>query len=172
MEPNLAARKRLGAEVRQARRRAGYAKTLEWVAKVGRSDRILLGLERGETVGADTYAAVAEALEWPLDRIYAILADEPLEPAGSGSTELTTVSNEELAAEVLRRLRGVSDAADQGATSRAAARAARDAAAMQRDLDKVEGMQLDPEDQAAVDAAGVAHGPVDPDRGGSESEVG
>lgn len=105
MEPDLAARKRLGAEVKLARKRAGYSKTIEWVEKVGRSDRILLDLERGGKVGDGTYAAVAEALGWPLDRIYAILANEPVEPAGSGSSELTTVSNEELAAEVLRRMK-------------------------------------------------------------------
>lgn len=105
MEPDLAARKRLGAEVKRARKRAGYAKTIEWVEKVGRSDRILLDLERGGKVGDGTYAAVAEALDWPLDRIYAILADEPFEAARSGPTELATVSNEELAAEVLRRLK-------------------------------------------------------------------
>lgn len=65
---------------------------------------MLLGLERGEAVGPDTYAAVARALNWPLDRIYAVLAGEDPDPV-VGSTPLTAISDEELAAEVLRRMK-------------------------------------------------------------------
>lgn len=95
--------------MRQARRAAGFSKTPAWAAKVGRSDRVLLGLERGEAVGPDTYAAVAEAIGWPLSRVYDILNGAPvragdhLRPVPS---PLADVSDEELAAEVLRRMKG------------------------------------------------------------------
>lgn len=105
MEPDLTARKRLGNEVRQARKRAGLSKTAEWADRVGRSDRVLLGLERGESVGPDTYAAVADALGWTLDRLYSILAGEPVLESSTASTGLASVSNEEIAAEVLRRMK-------------------------------------------------------------------
>lgn len=65
----------------------------------------MLGLERGESVGADTYAAVAEALGWSLDRIYAILSNEPVAEPSQEPTGLAAVSHEELAAELLRRMK-------------------------------------------------------------------
>lgn len=117
MEPDLAARKRLGAEVRQARKRAGFSRTPEWADKIGRSDRVLLGLERGESVGADTYAAVAAALGWSLDRLYSILAGEPGNESADPDPGLATVSDDELAAEVLRRMKRGEHGGDTAATS-------------------------------------------------------
>ena len=102
VDNELEARKRLGLLVRQARRSAGYANTQTWAAKVGRSDRQLLGLERVEKVGTDTYAAVAEALGWPVDRIPEILAGRG---PSSASTALADVSDDDLVEELRRRLR-------------------------------------------------------------------
>lgn len=84
---DLNARKRLGRAVRRARRAAGLAKTAEWADKVGRSDRVLLGMERGEPAGPDTYAAVAEALGWPTARIYDLLEDRADQPPVTGTED-------------------------------------------------------------------------------------
>lgn len=101
---DLASRKRLGRTVRDARRQAGYEGRAEFADKVGRSARQVQALENGEDgVGPDTYAAVAKALGWPLDRIYQLLDGDaeqvPTPPA------LTAVSDDQLVAEVLRRLK-------------------------------------------------------------------
>lgn len=117
MDSDLQARRLLGTKVRQARRAAGFANTAKWADRVGRSDRVLLGLERGEAVGADTYAAVADALGWPLERIYSLLDQEDAQ-VRSASPTLTTVSDEELAAEVLRRMKsGGEHGGDTAATN-------------------------------------------------------
>ncbi len=63
----------LGREVQRARMAAGMGDTKAWVRAVGRSDRILLGLERGEHVGPKTLTLVAEALGWPTGKPYDIL---------------------------------------------------------------------------------------------------
>lgn len=55
---------RLGEAVRKARRLAGRRNTNEWAAHVGRSSRVLLGLERGEPQGDDTLELVERALGW------------------------------------------------------------------------------------------------------------
>lgn len=70
----------LGSEVAYARRAAGYADTKAWVAKVGKSDRQLLGLERGEPKGRTTLSAVEAALEWPDGWCYRILSGERAGP--------------------------------------------------------------------------------------------
>lgn len=107
VEHDLQARKSLGRQIRNARKAAGLSDTKAWAAKVGRSDRMLLGLERGEAVGADTYAAVSAALpDWPLNRIYAVLEGrEAPASLGSAPPALADVSAEELVAEVLRRIK-------------------------------------------------------------------
>lgn len=54
--------KALGEWVSVARHQAGYSDTKRWAHVVGRSTRMLLGLERGEPVGAKTIEAISEAL--------------------------------------------------------------------------------------------------------------
>lgn len=64
--------KALGAEVNTSRMQAGYTDTAKWAEAVGRSSRMLLGLERGEPVGAKTIEAIAEALgvaNWSLFQV-------------------------------------------------------------------------------------------------------
>lgn len=114
----MAARKRLGRAVRAARTTAGYANRSEFADKMKRSARQVQALENGESgVGPDTWAAAAEVLEWPLEKVYALLDDEP------GSTvlpppSLAVVSDEELAAEVLRRMKaGGEPGGDTAATN-------------------------------------------------------
>lgn len=80
---------------------------------------MLLGLERGESVGADTYAAVAEALGWSLDRIYSILAGEPVTESTAPSAALADVSDEEITAEVLRRMKRGEHGGDTAAIEQA-----------------------------------------------------
>lgn len=81
----------LGQWVHDARHQAGITDTRQWEQAVGRSSRMLLGLERGETVGAGTLKGIAEALDVPLARLYRILE--------SGSAPLHTWSDAEDAAE-------------------------------------------------------------------------
>lgn len=69
--------RRLGRRVYQARIRAGYSDTQQWATAVGRSTRMLLGLERGEAVGNGTLDLVAATLEWPDELPYTILDDLP-----------------------------------------------------------------------------------------------
>lgn len=52
----------LGDLVGTARHQAGYSDTKRWAEAVGRSSRMLLGLERGEPVGPKTIEAIAETL--------------------------------------------------------------------------------------------------------------
>lgn len=105
MEYDQAARKRLGAAVRAARVSAGFRKRDDFAAAVHRSARQVQALENGETgVGPDTIAAVARKLGWNLDDAHALLENRGT--TGVGSTVLADVSDEELAAEVLRRMRG------------------------------------------------------------------
>jgi hypothetical protein len=63
----------LGRAVWSARRRAGHVKTQDWADRVGRSSRMLLGLERGEPVGRETLALIEGALGWADGRCYEIL---------------------------------------------------------------------------------------------------
>lgn len=78
--------RRLGQEIAQARLAAGHRDTAAWADKVGRSTRVLLGLERGERQGRKTLEAVELALEWPAGKAHRILFgssddDETEEPA-------------------------------------------------------------------------------------------
>jgi hypothetical protein len=52
----------LGRAVRSARLALGFSNSRVWAMKVGRTDRVLLGLERGEAVGPNTLALVENAL--------------------------------------------------------------------------------------------------------------
>lgn len=76
----LSAWRYLGQQIKTARKQAGYRDSKEWAEKVGRSTRILLGLERGETVGDDTLERIELALEWPVGRCEALLASRPHRP--------------------------------------------------------------------------------------------
>lgn len=64
---------RLGKAVKRARQAKGLGKTADWVHAAGKSDKTLLGLERGEPRGDDTLQAVEQALGWPPGRTYRIL---------------------------------------------------------------------------------------------------
>lgn len=104
MEYDLEARRRLGRAVRAARTSAGFTNRAEFADKLKRSARQVQALENGESgVGPDTWAAAAEVLGWQVDDVYALL--ENRQPVTSAPTPLTAVSDEELAAEVLRRMR-------------------------------------------------------------------
>lgn len=79
-------RKALGEYVRQMRAERGYADLEEWKAAVGRSDRYLLGLERGEPAGPKTIKAVAQALGVEDGELFRILnSGAAPEPGGWGT---------------------------------------------------------------------------------------
>ena len=104
MEYDQAARKRLGRAIRSARTDAGFSNREAFASELGRSGRQVQALENGESgVGPDTMAAAAKALGWELERVYAILDGRTV--SESSPTGLTAVSDEELAAEVLRRMK-------------------------------------------------------------------
>lgn len=65
---------RLGQAVFEARSESGLSKTTDWVAQVGRSSRILLGLERGEQTGSGTLERIEDALGWPRGSTHRLLA--------------------------------------------------------------------------------------------------
>jgi len=88
---DIEARKRLGRVVNRARRAAGYADTEEWAALIGRSTRVALGLERGESAGRKTYTAVEEALHWHAGACYEIL--DGVDPAQAISPDVGGVTN-------------------------------------------------------------------------------
>lgn len=71
--------KLFGASVHDLRMRQGYRDMRSWSDAVGRSDRVLLGLERGEPVGAKTIEAIAKALGYSEGEgyLFALLADGP-----------------------------------------------------------------------------------------------
>lgn len=63
--PNADDWTRLGQEVKDARKRAGYRDMAKWATTVGRSTRMLLGLERGEPVGENTLELIEDVLQRP-----------------------------------------------------------------------------------------------------------
>lgn len=68
--------KRLGSAVQAARmRRDDWADTAEWASVVGRSTRVMLGLERGEPTGAKTLRRIEDLLGWPVNYCDKILSD-------------------------------------------------------------------------------------------------
>lgn len=70
-----AAWRRLGETVKRRRMEQGIRSMADWSALVGRSSRVLLGLERGEPVGPDTLSAVEVVLGWDAGRASVILHD-------------------------------------------------------------------------------------------------
>lgn len=71
---------RLGRTVYRARRSIpSYQRTEDWADAVGRSSRVVLGLERGEKVGKDTLMRVEELLGWDADETFRILEGRSLQ---------------------------------------------------------------------------------------------
>jgi hypothetical protein len=68
--------KRLGTAIQSARVRAGWEDMSDWVDAVGRTSRVLLGLERGESTGAVTLRRIEELLKWRPGYADEILANE------------------------------------------------------------------------------------------------
>lgn len=66
---------RLGTAVHAARLRAGHKDMRDWALVVGRSSRILEGLERGEKVGKGTLREVENVLRWPPGHATTVLDD-------------------------------------------------------------------------------------------------
>lgn len=96
---------RLGHLVQAARLAEGWD-TQEWSEIVGRSDRVLLGLERGEPVGQRTLRLIEDALGWDAgeaSRALAGHADPPSQRARGGTASPEDLSDEQLLAEVARR---------------------------------------------------------------------
>lgn len=81
----------LGRWVLEARRRAGYADTKVWKQAVGRSERMLLGLERGERVGTGTIDAVASALNIEPGLLFGILESGEAAPSGAAAPTASKV---------------------------------------------------------------------------------
>lgn len=100
---------RLGRAVYSARNSAGLRDTKVWASKVGRSTRMLLGLERGEPVGRGTLDAIEKALGWPLGRSHEVLAD--IKP---------TLDRSETPNEVVSRGNDASTLGDQSAEAESA----------------------------------------------------
>lgn len=119
--------KALGEWVSVARHQSDYSDMKKWAAAVGRSTRMLQGLERGETVGAKTIEAIAEVLgvanwslfsildrgtaeevEWSPTNVREARAryesETGLEADDGETTSLTYISDEDLLAELERRL--------------------------------------------------------------------
>lgn len=99
---------RLGRAVYSARSRSGYGDMTIWADRVGRSTRMLLGLERGERVGRGTLEAIEAALEWPTGHSHAVLSGAvvtafPVSAAGP-SAELAALTDDQLIAELSARL--------------------------------------------------------------------
>lgn len=68
---------RLGQAVHEARKECGLANTRQWAAAAGRSERMLLELERGGKVGSGTLERVEDALGWPRAGAYRVLGGLP-----------------------------------------------------------------------------------------------
>ncbi|VXB83489.1 hypothetical protein [Aeromicrobium sp. 9AM] len=102
--------RKLGRRVYQARIRAGYTDTQTWADAVGRSTRMLLGLERGEAVGNGTLDLVAAALEWTPEEPYEVLeglelADAPPVPLPGEGGSVSAVADDGPEFEFLTRVR-------------------------------------------------------------------
>lgn len=65
---------RLGRAIKRARMsHPTYRNTQEWASAVGRSSRVVLGLERGEPTGDETLMRVEQLLDWPADFAWNVL---------------------------------------------------------------------------------------------------
>ena len=105
---------RLGDAISRARRAEGFTDTQQWCEIVGRSDRQLLGLERGERVGRGTLRLVEDALDWPAGQAFKILdGDTAVQPVPVPAS-IREASDEQLLAELARRL---ADTTESEATS-------------------------------------------------------
>jgi hypothetical protein len=82
--------RKLGRRVNLARIKAGYSDTQEWADAVGRSSRMLLGLERGEPVGSGTIDRVAITLGWNPEEPYDVLDGVEVPTWGRGGGEAVT----------------------------------------------------------------------------------
>lgn len=71
------------------RRHEGLANMANWSDAIGRSSRVLLGLERGEPTGAKTLRRIEEVLHWPPGYADRILEDQSADPAPDMPPELT-----------------------------------------------------------------------------------
>lgn len=81
--------KRLGELVREARMQAGHRSTERWAHLVGRSTRVVQGLERGERQGNGTLQRIEAALDWPAGTAHRILAgDQPPGPVSTVQSEV------------------------------------------------------------------------------------
>jgi transcriptional regulator with XRE-family HTH domain len=76
--------KALGEWVADARAQSGLSDTKAWATAVGRSSRMLLGLERGEPVGPKTIEAVGQALGVEPWALFGILSDPSATSTGPG----------------------------------------------------------------------------------------
>lgn len=82
---------RLGRIVRKERKAQGFRDTKKWADAVGRSSRVLLGLERGEPTGYETLELVSEALNKDSEWCQFVLDDrkgqmpDARDPVGPGS---------------------------------------------------------------------------------------
>lgn len=85
--------KQLGEWVATARRVKGFVQTSAWVEAVGRTDRVLLGLERGEETGDRTLELVARALDVPIATLYTILSTTPIEVVEARAAQSSVASD-------------------------------------------------------------------------------
>ncbi len=100
-----------GRLVHAERMKQGYGDVVVWADRVGRSTRVIYGLERGEPIGAKTLLAVGEALGWSVEATYDALESGKL-PTTFGEVietaraqTLKGASDFDLASELERRFR-------------------------------------------------------------------
>jgi hypothetical protein len=100
---------RLGREVRRARKGTGFADTTKWAQAVGRSSRVVLGLERGEPTGEETLELVSLALDKDADWCRRILDREnsavrpELDPASGWKLNEIDVGDDQVSVRLSRR---------------------------------------------------------------------
>jgi hypothetical protein len=104
----------LGRLVLSERMAAGLGDTAEWAQAVGRSTRMLLGLERGEQVGPKTLTLIEQALGKSPGWAYRYLSGQEPETVGPAADPepyaargplLEDASLDALLAEIARRAR-------------------------------------------------------------------
>jgi transcriptional regulator with XRE-family HTH domain len=100
---------RLGREVRRARKAAGFTDTIKWAQAVGRSSRVVLGLERGEPTGDETLELVSLALGKDVDWCRRVLDREDasarpeLDPSSGWKLHEIDVGDDEVSVRLSRR---------------------------------------------------------------------
>lgn len=109
---------RLGVAVQDARIDDGLSNIEDWAEAVGRSSKTLYRIEQGRHVSASTLRLVEDALGWDAGRANRILDGmEGPEPVRRPKPDPRQLSNDELLAEVARRMRGGEQGGDTAATS-------------------------------------------------------